>query len=99
MDKRFEEMIGKDIISIGEQWEQLSTDDLIELKELGATKVHCVYDDWADLAKTLINKEKSRYLDIQYMFDCIDVDKLAKYILKNNIMYTELDSGKVVDYD
>lgn len=100
MDKRFVEIIGENIIKIANEWEQLSSEDLKELKDLEATVVFCVYNSWREFAEYRISSDKLSKEIPAYLTECIDVEKATDYLreaLKDD--YTELSSGKIVKYE
>lgn len=97
MDDRFIEMIGPDIVKIAETYEQLTVEDLLELKEMKVKDVWCVYDNWMDLAKLYVELDKKDDNIPEYLTECVDIEKLGEY-LKSSIEndYEELKSGKVI---
>lgn len=98
MDSRFEQMIGKEIISIANQWRMLTVDDLLEIKKIGFEVIYCVYDSWEDFTKTYIELDKKNITHgLEYLIECVDIKKATKYIsekLKDD--YVQLKSGKVI---
>ena len=102
MDPRIKKLLATSnlysIIKIAEEWPQLSVEDLQELIGYSATKVWCVYDNWADLAKSYINTDSNDKNIPEYLISCIDMDKLISYIKQDNdeLGYIELASGKIL---
>ena len=102
MDERFIEIIGPEIIKIAEEYDTLSAEDLIELKENEAKKVWCVYNSWMDLAQSYIHKDILNDNIPEYLLACVDMEKLAVWLRKysygnyNDGGYEELKSGKVI---
>ena len=102
MDERFVEMIGPEIIEIAEDFEMLSTEDLIELKKKKVKEVLCVYDSWLDFAEMYLEHDKKNDNIPKYLTECIDMKKCVKWLKENcdgdfsNGGYEELKSGKVI---
>ena len=98
MDDRLVQIIGENIIKIADEWETLSVEDLLEIKELGYEKIYCVYDNWEDFTRHYLVSDAADIPDnYKYLFACIDIEKAIKYLskeLRND--YTELKSGKIV---
>ena len=102
MDPRVKKLLANNnfdnIIKIAEEWTHLSVEDLQELIGYSATRVWCVYDNWADLAKSIINIDSNNKDIPEYLISCIDIDKLISYLKQNNDEqgYIELASGKIL---
>ena len=98
IDPRFIQILGEDMMHIAKQWEQLSAEDLLEIKnEYEFKQVFCVYDNWRDFTEYYIESDRSHLNVPEYLFHCIDIEKATQYLstmLKDE--YTVLSSGKVI---